>query len=361
MEIGKLLQNVDWWIFLPVVFLLILGSVVGLGVAPTGLSQHLFYMGVSVFLFFLLSNIDARILRQFSHFFYLICLALLLATLVFAPSIRGATRWISIASVAFQPSEIVKPLLLLFWASIICSSRNVWGLVKITMAFVPPFLLIFLQPDLGSSLVLLAGFFGTAFFGGVPIRLLGAALGAFGAVLPLTWRFLASYQKERILSFLYPTSDPLGAGYNSIQAVIAVGSGSLLGRGLGQGTQSQLAFLPERHTDFVFASLSEDLGFFSSVVVIVLFGVILLRIIVALKHETDGFYRAFLGGAFFIMFSHIVINIGMNLGVLPITGIPLPFISSGGSALVGFSIMLAVVSGISSKLKRRGGLDILRV
>ncbi len=164
---------------------------------------------------------------------------------------------------------------------------------------------------------------------------------------------MAPYQRDRILTFIKPSNDPLGRGYNSIQAKIAVGSGGFTGRGLGQGTQSQLLFLPERHTDFIFASTGEELGFLGVGLIIAAFGVILWRIIDLLRITNDSFSKALLGGVFFSIFTQAAVNIGMNMGVLPITGIPLPFVSSGGSALLAMAVMLGLVSSISSELRRR--------
>ncbi len=177
---------------------------------------------------------------------------------------------------------------------------------------------------------------------------------------PLGWHFLEDYQRQRIISFLSPTSDPLGSGYNALQAVITVGSGMFTGRGLGGGTQSQLAFLPERQTDFIFSALAEELGFLAAGMLLLAFALLFWRIIMILKDTDDIFSRAFLGGAFLVLFSQTFVNIGMNLGVLPITGIPLPFVSAGGSSLVSMSALLGMISSVSSDLAKRDSLGIIR-
>lgn len=271
---------------------------------------------------------------------------------------RGSVRWIDLGFITIQPSEIVKPALLLFFSSII-ANRGQSRFFTATAFMLPSAALVFIQPDLGSSLVIVAGFLGVIFMGGIPLRLmiLGAVLAL--VVSPLAWTVMADYQKDRVKTYLQPSADPLGSGYNSIQSVISIGSGGVAGRGLGQGTQSQLLFLPERHTDFVFAALSEELGFVGSGLLVVAFGILLTRLIFLLKDENDDFIRALMGGTFVMIFAQASINIGMNLGILPVTGIPLPFVSSGGSSLIAMSAALGIASSASSSLKARLGSGII--
>ena len=221
-----------------------------------------------------------------------------------------------------------------------------------------PALLIFFQPDLGSSLVLLFSWLGILIGAGFDWRL--AVLG--GATLLsspfLFWRFLQDYQQQRILSFLNPTSDPLGAGYNLIQATVAVGSGQFLGRGLGRGTQSHLRFLPERHTDFIFASLAEELGFLGSAVLIFALVVLLWRILVIAQKSRDQFGFLISLGIFSLIFTQTFINIGINLGILPITGITLPLVSYGGSSLLAISICLGIIQNINQHAKKTPIIEI---
>ncbi|MBI2268317.1 MAG: FtsW/RodA/SpoVE family cell cycle protein [Candidatus Blackburnbacteria bacterium] len=351
-------MRVDPWIFLPAVFLSVIGILILSSVSQDSFPNHFFYLGAAFIVFVLFANTDIKILRQFSPVFYFVSILFLLLTLIFAGNVRGSSRWLALGGFMFQPSELVKPFLVLFFAHIVARGRKL-KFLWVSLLFLPPWLLVFLQPDFGSSMVLLSGFLGVVFLGGIPLRLAGCAFGVLVVGAPIFWKFLEEYQKHRIFSFLSPGSDPLGTGYNSIQSVIAVGSGGLLGRGLGQGTQSQLAFLPERHTDFIFAAMSEDLGFIASVAVIFGFGVILFRIVSLMKNDTEIFSQALLAGIFSVLFVHVVINIGMNVGVLPITGIPLPFISSGGSSLISMSAMLGMVSQIAGDLNKRGSLGIM--
>src|SRR3989338_2655827 len=348
-----MLRSVDLMLFLPAAFLVALGGVILSSVSPSSFPQQFVFIALATLSFFVVSNINFRVLKAISPGLYVVSIILLLATVLFGAFIRGAARWIEIGPIVFQPSEVIKPLLLLFFTHLISAQTGSKRFLTTILAFVPAFVLIFIQPDLGSAIVLASGTFGILFFGGVPIVWFVSSLLLFIVSLPILWRLLADYQKQRIYTFLSPFSDPFGAGYNSIQAMIAIGSGGFWGRGLGQGTQSQLAFLPERHTDFVFAALSEELGFLAGAGAIFAFAIILARIIVILKKTDDVFSQALLGGIFFVFFTHIVVNICMNLGVLPVTGIPLPFVSSGGSALISMSAMLGLASHVSSTLKIR--------
>ncbi|MEK7521468.1 MAG: FtsW/RodA/SpoVE family cell cycle protein [Patescibacteria group bacterium] len=342
------LRNFDLWIFIPAAFLVTLGGIILSSVSPQSFPQQFFYIFLALLTLLLFTNLDLRFFRGISPALYIISIALLVATLISGAIIRGSSRWIEIGPIVFQPSEIVKPLLILFFASIVSAKR---GILLAMLTFLPAFILVFIQPDLGSTIILASGLFGVLLFGGIPMWWIGGGALLFGLLTPVLWNFLAEYQKQRIYTFLTPSQDPLGAGYNSIQAIIAIGSGGMFGRGLGQGTQSQLAFLPERQTDFVFAAISEELGFLASLAIIIAFITILTRLVWIIKSTNDSFLQALLGGIFFIFFVHSVVNIGMNLGILPVTGIPLPFVSSGGSALISMSAMLGLASQASRLVK----------
>lgn len=356
---GKLFSNIDFQLFLPACFLVGAGGLILMSVSPESFPKQFLYIGLALFAFLLFSRVDIRILAVFSPWFYPLSIILLLTTLLVGEITRGATRWIELGPFTLQTSEIVKPFLLLFFSWFLTkesgSRRFFTALPLIFLAAV----LILKQPDLGSGLVVLAGFLGAVFIAGAPSGLfvLGGLLAFLGT--PLLWRLLADYQKERIISFLAPAKDPLGNGYNAIQAMIAVGAGQILGRGLGQGTQSQLAFLPERHTDFIFAALSEELGLLGALAVILALLFLLWRIISLLRVIQEDFEKVFLGGAFMTIFFQAGVNIGMNLGLLPITGIPLPFVSSGGSSLLAMSAILGICSSISSGLSQRRSLGII--
>ncbi|MBI2590590.1 MAG: FtsW/RodA/SpoVE family cell cycle protein [Candidatus Blackburnbacteria bacterium] len=359
-----ILKTVDWFLFAPAVFLMVLGGLVLSSVSKNAFPEHFIFLSAALIVFYITSKIDVDILFSLSGLLYIFSLLLLISTLILGfihPGVvtRGASRWIYLGPFALQPSEFIKPALLLFFANVVSSRTGFLRFFLALAAFLPAFILVALQPDLGSAIVLSAGFLGILFFGGLPLRALAGAFVLLTAFLPFAWQFLANYQKLRILTFLYPTADPLGAGYNSLQAMIAVGSGGLFGRGLGQGTQSQLSFLPERHTDFIFAALSEELGFAAATLALAAFFIILYRLIIILRKQENVLLQSLLGGIFFVFFIHIAVNVGMNMGVLPITGIPLPFVSSGGSSLLTMSAMLGMAAGISSRLKTGSRTDII--
>lgn len=352
-------QRIDFSLALPALLLVIIGGVALSSVAPSAYPFHFIYLFVSILSFLLFANLNLKILKNLSPTLYIFCLILLVLTPIFGDSVRGSVRWIDFGMLTLQTSEIIKPFLLLFLSYLISSKINILEIkslnkfVFVFLATLIPALLVFFQPDLGSTIVLFTGFFGVVFIGGLPTRTVILGTVSFFILLPIIWLLLAPYQKDRIYSFVNPQSDPLSSGYNSIQAKIAVGEGGFFGLGLGQGTQSQLLFLPEKHTDFIFAAISEELGFVGSFTILLTFGVLLLRLLILIKNSNDLFVKSFFGGLFFVFFVQAVVNIGMNIGLLPITGITLPFISSGGSSLLAMSISLGIASMLSESLRER--------
>ncbi|MFV1917489.1 MAG: FtsW/RodA/SpoVE family cell cycle protein, partial [Patescibacteria group bacterium] len=205
-----------------------------------------------------------------------------------------------------------------------------------------PFFLILVQPCLGVAVLTLVGFLGVLLASPIKKKYLLAGLGIILVFIPLFWLTLAPYQRSRVTSFLDPTADPLGAGYNSIQAMISVGSGEISGRGLGEGVQTQLKFLPEKHTDFIFAAVAEELGLVGASLIILGLFILLWRLTKIIERPKNPAARAYVAGLFFAIFTESVIHIGMNVGLLPITGVPLPLVSAGGSSLVATMTGLAI-------------------
>lgn len=349
----KILAGLDWILIFSLLILSIFGIIAVHILVPGSLLQQLAYF-IFAFIFFLIfSQIDYRILEKISLPLYLGSIAFLFAPLLFGKITRGSVRWIQFGPITIQPSEIVKPFLVIFFASFFSNGKLNFKKILIGgILLVIPLFLVFIQPDLGSSLVILLSWIGIVFFAGIPTGFILMALALFIMLLPITWILLKEYQRQRIISFLNPSADPLGAGYHIIQTIIAVGSGQFFGRGLGRGTQSQLKFLPERHTDFIFASLAEDLGFLGSAILILGFLILLWRILFISQKTKDLFGSLVCLGVFSILFSQIFINIGMNIGLLPITGITLPIVSYGGSSLVATMISLGIIENIA-KLKKR--------
>ncbi|MBI3558805.1 rod shape-determining protein RodA, partial [Candidatus Gottesmanbacteria bacterium] len=293
-------------------------------------------------LFFIFSKIDYRIYGSAWRQIYGISLIFLLITLILGLESRGATRWISLFGFRLQFSEILKPFIFSSLALLLAEKKYFKAII---LAAIPIFL-IFKQPDLGSALVYFLGFAAMIFLSEINLSFLLVSGGLIVGLLPLAWHFLAGYQKGRILSFLNPAGDPLGASYNAIQALIAVGSGQLFGWGLGRGSQSQLFFLPEHHTDFVFASLAEELGFLGAGILLLIYFILIMRILkIAQSAEPLGKFLTV--GLGMILLGQVFINVGMNLGVVPVTGITLPLISYGGSSILATMISLGIVENIS--------------
>lgn len=321
------------------------------------ISQGLFFQQLAFLIFGLLlllatSMTDAVILWWLAPFAYVISLFFLLVTYL-GPAIRGAHRWIVIAGVQLQPSEFVKPLMLLFFTWVISRypPREVKYIPLHLVLFLIPFLLVLKQPDLGTALVYTCFWLAMMLAGGLSLPLVIISAVVFIFALPGVWQHLAPYQRDRITTFLNPALDPRGAGYNALQAMIAVGSGQLFGRGLGRGTQSHLRFLPEHHTDFIFASLVEELGFIGGALLIVGYAYLLWRVIAPLVggSVTQAYPYIFTIGLFSMILSQVFINTGMNMGLIPITGITLPFVSYGGSSVLSLCLSFGLLWAIRGK------------
>lgn len=302
-------------------------------------------LAIGVALLVVVSKIDGTLFYYSAPFFYVITVLLLILTYAFPP-IRGAQRWMEFPGFQIQTSEAVKPLffLAISWFMTRFPPKTIVPILLHTLLFFVPALLIFKEPDLGTTIVYASAWIGMMIAGGLPfVYLIGAVFGIVG-LFPYGWTHLANYQKERILTFINPSIDPQGAGYNALQAMIAVGSGRVFGRGFGRGTQSQLQFLPERHTDFVFASLVEEFGLVGGVFLLLLYGVVLFRILSpllrgAVKHTFTHFYAV---GFFTTLLTQVVINTGMNMGIIPVTGITLPLVSFGRSSILSIALSFGV-------------------
>ncbi|OGZ10603.1 MAG: rod shape-determining protein RodA [Candidatus Lloydbacteria bacterium RIFCSPHIGHO2_02_FULL_51_22] len=347
---------VDWVLFLSTVPLLGAGLFTMDSFIDTSnyfFSRQLIWIAVSVGIFFLFSTVDWRFLKRtdvlMALFFFAIGFLLLLFIAGYVA--KGAQSWFRLGSFSFQPSDPVK-LLVIFILAKYFSRRHIeiahirHILVSGFYVFVP-FVLVFLQPDFGSAVIIFFIWLGMIMVSGVSKKHL--ALVAFIGALSfmLLWSFVfAPYQKDRILTFVNPLTDLEGAGYNARQSVIAVGSGGLFGKGVGFGTQSRLKFLPEYETDFIFAAFAEEWGFVGAGILFFLFALIMWRIIRIAMHGASNFETLFAAGFAIFLMSHVAINIGMNVGILPVTGIPLPFMSYGGSHLVTEFAGLGILMGM---------------
>ncbi len=287
---------------------------------------------------------DVSFWKKLTIPFYLITLLFLVSLYFVAEPVRGSVRWIDLGFFRFQPSEIAKISSILMLSTFF-KDRPAQDLKNLFLGFlliVPLLVLIFFQPDLGNSLPILIIFLGIAYVSGLKLKTI-FFLGITALILAFTtFEFLAPYQKERIESFLNPQLDPLGTGYSLIQSKIAVGSGQFLGRGLGRGTQSQLEFLPETESDFIFASTAEQLGFLGASLVVILF-LLLFTKLIQISQNVDRFGQLIFAGAISYLFFQFFVNIGMNLGILPVTGITLPLFSYGGSSLISTLFLFGII------------------
>lgn len=352
-------RNFDWPLLVASSVVLILGLFILGSVASSLIPQQIISLAIGLSLFFVFSQIDYRIFERLATFLFLLSLFILGMTFLFGAVVRGATRWLQIGGFGFQPSEMVKPFLVLFFAWFFSQQglnfkRFFWGLFLLAV----PVAFVFWQPDLGSSLVLIFSWLGIIFGAGLGWQWLFSGFLCFFLGLPLIWQLFKDYQRQRIISFLDPFRDPLGAGYNLIQATVAVGSGQWLGRGFGRGTQSQLKFLPERQTDFIFASLAEELGFMGSLILIFAFAVLFWRILVIAQETEDTFGYLICLGVFSFLFFQFLVNVGMNLGLLPVVGVPLPLVSYGGSSLVATLISLGLVENVARIGRKKSAIEI---
>ncbi len=340
----------DWPTIIVLLLLTVFGLFILLTVNTALFYQQLLYAGIGFVLLFLISKIDSVLLTWFVPFGYIGSIIFLILSYI-GPSIRGAHRWIMIGPQQIQPSEIVKPILLLVFAYCITKypPKKFSEILFHAIIFFIPFFLVFKQPDLGTSIVYLTMWIAMMIMGGFPLALFFGGIGASIAGLPLLWNALVSYQKSRIITFLNPMLDPQGTGYNAIQAVIAIGSGQWFGRGLGLGTQSHLRFLPEYYTDFMFATLVEELGFVGGAILLFLYTLLLWNIIKPLITNTivGRLPVIYTIGVFTMLLTQIAINSGMNMGILPITGITLPLVSYGGSSLLSIALSFGILWAIA--------------
>ncbi len=299
---------------------------------------------------FFVGTLDYRHFARMSTFLYFLTLGVLLMVLFFGSEVRGTVGWLAVGNVQIQPVEFAKLVLIVFLASFISKKRSELGewtrLIASLFLSALFILLVLRQPDLGSSLVLALIWLSMILVSGIRWKHV-LVLGVLGLMLVVaSWFFLADYQKARLETFLNPELDPKGSGYNVLQSMVAVGSGGVYGKGIGHGSQSQLNFLPEKHTDFIFAVISEELGLIGGGIILFLYALLLYRInrIAEMARDNTGYLIAI--GIFALFFAHILINLGMNMGFLPVTGLPAPFLSYGGSALLAFFLALGLLLSI---------------
>lgn len=332
-----------------VAFLLLTVSIAVISSSSTPLAiQQLSFAIVGLLFFIFIASSDYRVLTNLIRPAYLVTILLLILVFILGVETRGSIRWIPLGPINIQPSEFAKPVMILFLADFWSKHKVTWGALIKSFFWIAPVLgLVFKQPDLGTTLTLMAIWLGNIFAAGISLKKGLVLLTTLLLIIPLSLKSLADYQKQRIISFLSPEQDPLGLGYNIIQSTIAVGSGGFLGRGLGQGTQSRLQFLPEFRTDFIFSAISEELGFLGAVAILLIY-LFLISYCLKIANLAPDFFGFLIccGVASMIIFQ-VAVNAGMSVGIFPITGVTLPLISYGGSSLIATLISLGLVASVA--------------
>lgn len=364
MKLALRWRPLDWWALAAVLILMTVSAVVLFSLSQTAAAtsdrfdKQLAFIALALVVVIVTSQLNYRTFIQYAYLLYLAWLAVLVLVVLFGTTVRGTTGWFQFAGISLQPVEFAKIAFILAAARFLAEhsfDMERWKTVARFGALLAGSVgLILLQPDLGSAVVLV----GTATVMGLTTAVRPRQLWIVAAIAvvlgSLSWAFvLQDYQKDRLLTFLDPQRDPLRSGYNVTQSIISVGSGQWFGRGLGLGPQSQLQFLPERETDFIFAVIAEELGFIGAGTVIVIYAFLLWRLWRIGRRLSDDGARYVVVGYCALLFGQMVINIGMNLGVMPVTGIPLPFISAGGSSLLALSFGLGIVFNSIAQSPRR--------
>ncbi len=358
LRLRKILESVDWLLVGSAVFVTFAGILTMNSFNAEEVGEGFFYrqiiwLGIALAVFFVASRVDWRFLRRtevVASLFFATCGILLMLFAV--PPTNGARSWFNLGLFAFQPVDYVKIVLILLLSKYfsrrhieIANIRHI--IISGVYAFIF-FMLVFLQPDFGSAMILFAIWFGMILVSGISKKHLLAVFLIGVSTFSGLWFFVfKDYQKARITSFINPLADLHGAGYNAYQSTIAVGSGEVWGKGVGYGSQSKLKFLPEYQTDFIFAAFSEEWGFVGDTVLFALFGLLFWRILDISQKGESNFEILFGLGVAILLFSHLIIHIGMNIGLLPVTGITMPFMSYGGSHLIAEFLVLGILVGMS--------------
>ena len=356
LETRKLSTNIDWLLILFIIPVLCAGLVTMKSFTGQNLlfDHQLLWVGISSVLLLSFSFLDFRFLKRTDVLvtLFLIFSVLLVFLFFMGHTSNGAKSWFALGGFSFQPSDMIKLIVILMLAKYFSRRHIEIGNFKHIFisgiyAFIP-FLLVFLQPDFGSAIIIFFIWFGMTLISGISKRHLLLLVGAMAIIFVLLWSFaFAPYQKARVVNFIHPLSNIHGSGYNVYQSTIAVGSGKVFGKGVGFGTQSRLNFLPAYETDFIFAAFSEEWGFLGVMILFVLLSLIIWRILHIAMHGATNFEILYGIGLAIYFMSHFIINIGMNLGIMPVTGITLPFMSYGGSHLVTEFIGLGILMGMN--------------
>lgn len=355
-----MLKRVNFQILVSALLLALIGLVTLYSIDTSFFRQQLIFFFIAIISYLVFSNVNFYAVRLISKPMYIAMIILLSILFVIGIEVKGAVRWLDIFGLRIQFSEIMKPFFIFIIADYLTrdDSTTFKKFFFSLLLFAPIFVLILKQPDLGNALIY---FFVTILMllsYSFPFRYFLSLFAGIAILSPVAFSFLQDYQKNRILTFLNISNDPLGTSYNAIQSQIAIGSGGFWGKGFGQATQSTLRFLPERHTDFIFATIAESVGFVGVVIVTGIIAFFLYKLYKDSFLVTDAFSRLVMVGFYFLFFSHTFFNIGMNIGILPIVGITLPFISYGGSSLLTSFITIGIASSIVSAERKKNPYEI---
>jgi rod shape determining protein RodA len=316
---------------------------------PARVVSQVLNLGVAIGAMWLVAQVPPQTMMRFAVPAYVIGLAFLVAVALFGDVVNGARRWLHVGVTRFQPSEMMKlalPLMLAWYFHKHEATLRLHNFAIAALLLIVPLGLIARQPDLGTAALVGAAGFYVIFFAGIGWRVLGTLAGLGLAAMPVVWGFLHGYQRKRVLTLLDPTTDPLGAGYHIIQSTIAVGSGGVWGKGWLNGTQAHLEFIPERHTDFIFAVFSEEFGLIGNIVLITLYSLLVARGLVIAANAATVFARLLASAISLMFFTYAFVNMGMVSGILPVVGVPLPFLSYGGTALLTLFIGAGILMSI---------------
>ncbi len=340
----------------PLLFTLVAVSALGLIVLYSAgggdielVERQLVRLGIAYTCMLVVAQFPPRLLQRLTPWLFVTGILFLLAVLVSGEASGGAQRWLNLYVVRFQPSEMMKlavPMMVAWYLADTRLPPNRWQLLAAATLIAVPMLMIARQPDLGTAVLIASSGIFVVFLAGLQWRLLAFFSVLVAAAAPLIWHFMLDYQRQRVMTLLNPESDPLGSGYHIIQSKIAIGSGGLFGKGWMNGTQSQLNFLPERSTDFIFAVLGEEFGFFGILLLFAFYTIIVIRGIMISIQAQDTYTRLLAGSVAMTFCVYFIVNTGMVTGVLPVVGLPLPMISYGGTSIVtlmaGFGILMSI-------------------
>ena len=306
-------------------------------------------VGLAFFLMTIIAHIDPYQFKRYSTLLFGLGILLLIAVLIMGQIGKGAQRWLEFGFFRFQPSEMIKlttPMMIAWYLAEHPMPPKPKQLLIAVLLIAVPTLLIAKQPDLGTALLVVSSGAGVLFFAGLSWFFIAAIIVACSALTPILWHFMHDYQRDRVLTFLNPEADPLGRGYHIIQSKIAIGSGGIYGKGLLGSTQSELDFLPESSTDFIFAVFAEEFGLFGGLTLLTLYLLIIARCLYIASQAQDSYSRLLASSLSFTFFVYVFVNIGMVIGILPVVGVPLPLISYGGTSIVtllsGFGILMSI-------------------